>query len=455
MSEAGGGGKKTGLGLRRFGPALGVALGWLGVWLTGYRELRSSPPMWDAILDFLDRFTFKALGGFPAAQSFAKDFIRLIDFATMPTIAVYAAWATFLVPLGFVVRMVARARVRSGGRDPIDWLRAWYGAHPKGGAAILSVLPALWGLLAYRDLYYRTPFDHTRAEVIPIVLASVVFQYLAARGTVRGFFQPTVDPKEESRIEISPDEIRFDAVAVTRETRAAVGGLAGLSVAMVLWVATLPIAVLFRDPRLFTAVAVYAGIAAVSATVFRLASRVAVGVDGVLVKGTSRTRFYPYRDIDAVRVTNGDIELVRRDRVVLRLQLHGADAVRREAVAARIRENLARIERGEHAMAAQLVSSASKDQLTRVASGGADYRAASLSREALWALIEGPAVDADARRAAAEALSKTSDASERARLRVVAEQCADPRVRVALAELAEAHPEAGDGETAPRATSRA
>ncbi len=93
------------------------------------------------------------------------------------------------------------------------------------------------------------------------------------------------------------------------------------------------------------------------------------------------------------------------------------------------------------------MSSSSKDELARVASGGADYRAASLSREALWALIEGPAVDADARRAAAEALATTSDVAERARLRIAAEHCADPRVRVALAELAEALPD-GEGAAA-------
>jgi hypothetical protein len=278
----------------------------------------------------------------------------------------------------------------------------------------------------------------TLAQLLPVVIASAAAEYGAARATVRAFLAPTLDPTQtETRIEIGPDEIVFDAVAVTREARAAVGGLAALSVAMVVWLAALPIATLFRDPRLFAAVAAYTAIAALAATAFRFASRVAVGVDGVLVKGTSRTRFYAYRGLDGARVANGDIELLRRGSVVVRLQLHGADAVRREAVLARIQENLERVQRGEHAVAAQLVSSSSKDQLARVASGGADYRAASLSREALWALIEGPTVGAEARRAAAEALSRTSDLAERARLRVAAEHCADPQVRVALSALAE------------------
>ena len=94
-------------------------------------------------------------------------------------------------------------------------------------------------------------------------------------------------------------------------------------------------------------------------------------------------------------------------------------------------------------MAAQLVASATAEHLTRVAAGGADYRAASLSREDLWALIEGPAVDAASRQAAAQALARTNDDSERVRLRVAAEHCADPSVRVALERLAEANPEEG------------
>jgi hypothetical protein len=440
------------LGLARFAPVAWVALAWLGAWFTGDHYVRATPSLWGSVLDFLDRFSFRAFGGFPAAQEYVAEIIRLVDWYTAPSLATFAAWATFLVPLGFVARIVARARIRAGAADPLDRLRSWTDAHVRWTRTILGILPSLWGAVAFRDILRYT--DHftlhdmtfTRGVIAPFALACIYAQYLGARVAVRAFLTPTIDPTEETRIEIGPDEIAFDAVAVTREARAAVGGLAAVSVAMVAWLATLPIETLFRDPRIFTALAVYSGAAIVGAAAFRVASRVAVGVDGVLVKGTSRRRFYAYRDLEGARVASGDIELLRRGTVVLRLQLHGADAVRRDAVAARIRENVERVRRGEHAVAAQLVSSSSKDQLARVASGGADYRAASLSREALWALIEGPAVDADARRAAAEALSKTSDESERARLRVAAEHCADPRVRVALAELAES-PDDRAGET--------
>jgi hypothetical protein len=439
--------------LRRFTPVAWIVLAWIGVWLTANRYVPDGHTLWGELIAFLDRFTFKAFGGFPAAQAFVAGIIRLVHLGTSWSFAMFATWASFFVPLGFVARIASRARLRSGATDPLDRVRAWTLAHPGWTQVLLALLPALSGVAMHKA--FRRIFDEgeiTFAQILPVALVSAGAQFAAARAVVRALLAPTLDPAEaDARIEIGPDEIVFDAVAVTREARAAVGGLAALSVAMVVWIAALPIATLFRDPRLFAAVAAYMAIAGITATVFRIASRVAVGVDGVLVKGTSRTRFYAYRDLDSARVANGDLELLRRGSVVVRLQLHGADAVRRDAVLARIQENLERVKRGEHAVAAQLVSSSSKDQLARVAAGGADYRAASLSREALWALIEGPAVGSEARRAAAEALAKTNDVAERARLRVAAEHCADPSVRIALVELAEGVAREGDPEAEARA----
>ncbi len=134
--------------------------------------------------------------------------------------------------------------------------------------------------------------------------------------------------------------------------------------------------------------------------------------------------------------TAGTSELVRRDRVVLRLQLHSEDASKRSALLARIRAAIDRVKEGRDAISAQLVSSATAAELARAAGGGADYRGAALTRDQLWALVEGPEGDEQARRAAAEALAKTSGAEEKARLRVAADHCAAPAVRVALERLA-------------------
>ena len=82
---------------------------------------------------------------------------------------------------------------------------------------------------------------------------------------------------------------------------------------------------------------------------FRRASRVAIGLDGVHIRGTSRAQFFAYRDLDSARTKGSDLELVRRGKVVLRLQLHGEDAARRDAVLARISENIARVREGRGA----------------------------------------------------------------------------------------------------------
>ena len=99
---------------------------------------------------------------------------------------------------------------------------------------------------------------------------------------------------------------------------------------------------------------------------------------------------------------------------------------------------------GRGATAAQMVASSSKEALARVAHGGADYRMAAMTREQLWALVEGPEIEGSARKAAAAALAMSSDDGERTRLRVAAEHCAEPHVRIALEEIARGEGDAGE-----------
>jgi hypothetical protein len=61
-----------------------------------------------------------------------------------------------------------------------------------------------------------------------------------------------------------------------------------------------------------------------------------------------------------------------------------------------------------------------------------DYREAAVTSEHLWPVLENAAVDSPARAAAAVALRDHLDEEGRARLRVAAEACASPNVRVAL-----------------------
>ena len=116
-----------------------------------------------------------------------------------------------------------------------------------------------------------------------------------------------------------------------------------------------------------------------------------------------------------------------------------------------MREAIARVKEGRSALPAELVSTATADELARAAGGGANYRGAALTREQLWALVEGPEIEANARRAAAEALARTSDGADRARLRVAAGHCAAPEVRVAIERIADEEPADGERERELRA----
>jgi hypothetical protein len=183
-------------------------------------------------------------------------------------------------------------------------------------------------------------------------------------------------------------------------------------------------------------IAAYAGAMLSLANWFRRASTIAVGVDGVLVQGTSKTTFYAYRDFDSVRVNGAFMALVRGTKTVVRLQLHGDDVTRGEHLAERIRRAL---QLSKSTSGAEQLATASKLDgqagLGRASLGAADYRQASLSRDQLWELVEADGTAGSARAAAAEALALRLDPTERTRLRVAASHCADPKVRIAIEDL--------------------
>ena len=383
----------------------------------------------------------RVFAGFPAAAMFVGlEFEKLLEVLLL-TFGVTLFFGTGLAVVGALVRMVARARVRAGQADFLDRLRGWSARTRLLNALLLAPSLAWVWILAHPARWELEHLDEYWASLghaaIPLALGAWGMFAMARKG-VRELLAPTTGDAAEDTFAIGPDEIAFDAVAVTPRT---VGLVAAFTAFMVLFpfvVAKLPLLELYRHGELdLYLFAGYAAVAAAGAYAFRKASRVAVGVDGVHVHGTARARFFAYRDLDAARTNrNGDVELVRNDAVVLRLQLHGEDAARRGAVLARIRDNIIRVQEGRGAIAAQIVATASKEDLARLAHGAGEYRMANLSREQLWGLVEGPEVAASARKAAAEALVGTRDESERTRLRVAAERCAEPEVRFALEELA-------------------
>jgi hypothetical protein len=353
------------------------------------------------------------------------------------------------VPLTLLIRMVARARARAGLTDPLDRVRSWTLAHPKATERMLAapallllvtsmrhiVLDVLGGKLSNIFLIYRLDltFGALMALFASLMIAVSRGVHLATRAGLRALTAPTLDRSEAGDVTASTDRrVAFDAVAVTTETRVAVAAMAALPFATFFAVS----AAHLGDTATQVVLGAYVSVALVGMLAFRRASRIAVGVDGIFVTGTSRQRFFAYKDLDGVRVNGSDLELVRGDHVLLRLQLHGEDATQKESIAKRVEEAIAAARAGDGAAAGQVVASASEEELARLAEGAADYRSAAVTREQLWSLVEGPEHDASTRTAAARALLTGSQQGERTRLRVAAAQCAQPQVKVALMDLA-------------------
>jgi hypothetical protein len=355
--------------------------------------------------------------------------------------------ASLALPLGLVARTLARARVRAGLPDPLDRVRTFIAARPRGAKA-MTAAPAALGVLLSVASYLRffRYWPEGKAElmvsslvpglILPGAIALVAQLALTSRG-VRALLGATRDDDETARAEVTADGYDFDAVAVTTETRAAVAAMAALPLVFFGILTLLSKAHLLRGTGDLAVIAVYVATTLAGVALFTRKSRIAVGVDGILIMGSSRERFFGYREVDGARSRGGNLELLRGTRVLLRLQLHGKDAARREALLARIEAAIALAAEGREQPSTSFVASASKAQLTQIAQGGGDYRQAAMSREQLWDLLEGPAIDTATRRAAGEALAMTDDPAERRRLRVVAEQCAEPAVRVRLQALVE------------------
>jgi hypothetical protein len=182
----------------------------------------------------------------------------------------------------------------------------------------------------------------------------------------------------------------------------------------------------------------------------RLSARVDVGSDGILVRRLGEQRFVSYRAIAELRPKepNGILVRLARGRP-LQLTVGGW------AHRAELRDVL--VERIEEARSAFVASDGTSGTEALVAPGGRPaerwlrevralararhYRETRLDREHLWRVVDDAAAPPTTRAGAALALSEL-DQPGRARLRVAAEACAEPRLRVALTRVAEGAPDA-------------
>jgi hypothetical protein len=348
--------------------------------------------------------------------------------------------ATFAWPLGFLARAVMRARLRAGYGDRLESLSRFVKDRSRLALLATSVPSMAWAVMMARFIW-RYSFSHSWDSMLPslVLPTALVFigQTFATWRAVKAFTAPLRSATEASGETITAEGFTFDAVAVTPETMGAVGALAAITAVMFALVFALPTTVLAHN-HLFQASLISYLIAAIGgAALFQRTSRISVGLDGLHVSGSARSRFFGFADIDDARANGISLELLRQGRVVVRLQLHGEDAARRDALAERLREAIKRAKSQRDEPAIAFVKAASKAQLGHAAVGATSYRQVLPTRDKLWDAVEGAAIDADTRTAAAAALARDGDAADRTRLRIAAEHCAEPNVRKRIEALLE------------------
>jgi hypothetical protein len=332
----------------------------------------------------------------------------------------------------------ARGAAAGSARDPVIRLRDFFRRHRRFAALlpwapllvrVPDLLEAIVDELHHRDASSLTWLLSRPAALLAVGAAAA----FAGRFALRSL-DMIRDREAETVTAIDRDETTFQAVAVTARTQGAVAGMLALTIAVINGVAQSGRFWMYDYAGGLPLVG-YAVAALGFAAWFRKASTIAVGRDGIFIRGTSKERFFAYQDFDEVRLAGMHFDFHRAGKRVLRLQLHGTDDARAEALAERIRAALAQSHRadGAHLLARAAVSGS----LGRAAQGAADYRQPAVSREQLWELVEGEATERTARLAAAEALATSIEGHDRARLRIAANHVADPRVRVTLEELAD------------------
>lgn len=174
-----------------------------------------------------------------------------------------------------------------------------------------------------------------------------------------------------------------------------------------------------------------------------------VGTDAVVVRGLSRREAYPYSDVLWVRASASGVELGLQDGRTITLPTRRArldeEASAPSAVLAeRIRGAMASAARGASARAAAGALERNGrpwaefcDHLKSLLGKKGGYRAATLEREDLLAVLEDNAARPAQRVAAVLALSASGPADDlHERLRVVLDTCADEDLREAIEEAA-------------------
>ena len=183
-------------------------------------------------------------------------------------------------------------------------------------------------------------------------------------------------------------------------------------------------------------------------------TEVLVGADGVLIRTRFGRRFVPWSDVASLHLRRHGVAVQTRS--AGRLELHmgwpigGGDlqqAAAPKAFMERATEALKAYRRGAHPSVEAMLARGKRTHadwihdLRDLRGREGDFRNAPLLDDHLWGVVESASADASARAGAAVVLARSADAGARTRLRIAAEACTAPGLRVVLDRTA-----AGAGE---------
>jgi hypothetical protein len=171
---------------------------------------------------------------------------------------------------------------------------------------------------------------------------------------------------------------------------------------------------------------------------------ITLGTDGIYVEQVFRHQFVPFAEVEKVSLgVSGSLILTTRGAgpLVFHAARSRSGGERLDGLVEKIEDarvaSLASpddspvlLERGERTIG-QWISE------LRALSKGETYRDASVDPIRLWSMVESPSAEPSHRAAAAVALRDQLDDAGKTRLRVAADACASPHVRVALEAAAE------------------
>lgn len=173
-------------------------------------------------------------------------------------------------------------------------------------------------------------------------------------------------------------------------------------------------------------------------------AKVVVGADGIVVEHGFYTRFVAHDRLASFAVKHNAVTLTLTDGSRVRARARHLAGEQQAELRTRIESalavfqrgglapgSLARLDRGGRPLAAWRAS------LGAILEQQGSYRETPLTRDQLFEVLENAAAPAEHRLGAALSLSATGDTKVSARIRVAAEACANPQVRIALAKVAD------------------